>query len=43
MKKAIIGISAAVIWLVCVILFAVAAKSGSGSDHQFTVLTVKGG
>ncbi|MDE6442665.1 MAG: hypothetical protein K2L12_07955 [Clostridia bacterium] len=41
MKKAIIGISAAVIWLICVILFAVAAKSGSGAEHQFTVLTVK--
>ena len=41
MKKAIIGISVAVIWLVCVILFAVAAKSGSSSQHQFTVLTVK--
>ena len=41
MKKAIIGISAAVIWLACVIVFAVLAKDGSGSDHQFTVLTVK--
>lgn len=41
MKKAIIGITAAVLWLVCVILFAVAAKSGGSSDHQFTVLTVK--
>ena len=41
MKKAIIGISAAVIWLVCVIIFAVAAKSGGSGEHQFTVLTVK--
>lgn len=41
MKKAIIGISAAVIWLICVILFTVAAKSSASSDHQFTVLTVK--
>ena len=41
MKKAIIGISVAVVWLVCVIIFAVVGTSGSGSDHQFTVLTVK--
>lgn len=41
MKKAIIGISVAVVWLVCVIIFAVAAKSGTGAEHQFTVLTVK--
>ena len=41
MKKAIIGISVAVIWLVCVVLFTVAAKSSGSSDHQFTVLTVK--
>ena len=41
MKKIIIGISAAVIWLVCVIVFAVVGTRGSSSDHQFTVLTVK--
>ena len=41
MKKAIIGISVAVVWLVCVIIFSVAAMGGPGSDHQFTVLTVK--
>lgn len=41
MKKVIIGISVAVVWLVCVILFAVAAADTGGSDHQFTVLTVK--
>lgn len=41
MKKAIIGISVAVVWLVCVIAFSVTAMGGSGSDHQFTVLTVK--
>ena len=41
MKKAIIGISVAVVWLVCVIAFSVAAMGGTDSDHQFTVLTVK--
>lgn len=41
MKKIIIGISAAVVWLVCAVLFAVIGTRGSGSDHQFTVLTVK--
>lgn len=41
MKKAIIGISAAVLWLVCVILFVVAAKTDDGESHQFTVLAVK--
>lgn len=41
MKKAIIGISVAVIWLACVIVFAIVGTSSSGSDHQFTVLTVK--
>ena len=41
MKKIIIGISAAVIWLVCVIIFAVVGTGGGGADHQFTVLTVK--
>ncbi len=41
MKKVIIGISAAVIWLVCVIAFAVAAGKSGGAQHQFTVLTVK--
>ncbi len=41
MKKAIIGISVAVIWFVCVIAFAVAAADTSGAAHQFTVLTVK--
>ncbi len=41
MKKAIIGISVAVIWLVCVVAFAVAAADTGGAEHQFTVLTVK--
>lgn len=41
MKKAIIGISAAVIWLVCVIMFSVFAKQNTNSAHQFTVLTIK--
>ena len=41
MKKVIIGISAAVIWLVCVVIFAVVGTRSGGSDHQFTVLTVK--
>ena len=41
MKKAIIGISVAVVWLVCVIAFSVAAMGGGSADHQFTVLTVK--
>ena len=41
MKKAIIGISVAVVWLACVIVFSALALRGGGSDHQFTVLTVK--
>ncbi|MCH5152439.1 MAG: hypothetical protein J1F68_00555 [Clostridiales bacterium] len=41
MKKIIIGVSAAVLWLVCVILFVVSAMGGTTSEHQFTVLTVK--
>ena len=41
MKKIVIGISAAVIWLVCVIIFAVVSADRGGAEHQFTVLTVK--
>lgn len=41
MKKIIIGVSATVLWLVCVVLFVVSAMGGATSEHQFTVLTVK--
>lgn len=42
MKKAIIYGMVAVVWLVCVILFSVAATGASGSsDSDFTVLAVK--
>lgn len=42
MKKIVIGISAAVLWFVCVTLFVVFAMGGAASgEHQFTVLTVK--
>ncbi len=41
MKKAIIGITVAVLWFVCVIAFAVASADSGTSEHQFTVLTVK--
>lgn len=42
MKKIVIGVSAAVLWLLCVVLFMVFALGGTtGGEHQFTVLTVK--
>ena len=41
MKKTIIGISVAIIWLASVITLSVFANRGSSSSHQFTVLTVK--
>ena len=41
MKKIIIGVTAAVVWFACVIIFVVSAMGGSGAEHQFTVLTVK--
>lgn len=41
MKKIIVGVSAAVIWGVCVTMFALAAKPSSSQENQFTVLTVK--
>ncbi|MCH5151534.1 MAG: hypothetical protein J1F65_02610 [Clostridiales bacterium] len=41
MKKIIIGVSAAALWFVCVVLFVVSAMGGTTSEHQFTVLTVK--
>ena len=42
MKKIVIGVSAAVLWLVCVVLFVLFAMGGgTNAEHQFTVLTVK--
>ncbi len=42
MKKIIIGVTATVLWVVCVTLFVVFAMGGgTNTEHQFTVLTVK--
>lgn len=41
MKKAIIGVSVAVVWGVCVTMFALAAKPEQTTENQFTILTVK--
>ena len=41
MKKVIVGILVAAIWLAGVIGYAVVASGSNSSSHQFTVLTIK--